>query len=180
VANKQVLASSFYYHASFLMPSDALLAKIVVGVDRFVVKGCLEEGPNQAPDTHAQARQWSPCPGTWGACSEWISLHKCRPCRPKWRPCFCIRSIIPRRHAWKVLMQRAFQRYVPALGPAVFVSTYAPANKAGCSSRHVAYWRAIARLKPHRLLEPGRMSVHQHLQVGAACQQLPHHQTRSP
>jgi hypothetical protein len=29
-ACKQVLASSFYYHASFLMPSDALLAKIVV------------------------------------------------------------------------------------------------------------------------------------------------------
>jgi hypothetical protein len=70
----------------------------------------------------------------------------------------------PRRHAWKVLMQRAFQRYVPALGPAVFVSNYAPANKAGRSSRHVAYWRAIARLKPHRLLEPGRMSAHQHLQ----------------
>ena len=87
----------------------------------------------------------------------------------------------PRRHAWmKVLMQRAFQRYVPALGPAVFVSTYAPANKASRSyrsSRHVAYWRAIARLKPHRLLEPGRMSVHQHLQAGAACQQLSHHTT---
>jgi hypothetical protein len=48
----------------------------------------------------------------------------------------------PRRHAWKVLMQRAFQRYVPALGPAAFVSTYAPANKAGRCSRHVAYWRA--------------------------------------
>jgi hypothetical protein len=42
---KQVLASSFYYHASFLMPSDALLAKIVVSIDRFVAKGCLEEGP---------------------------------------------------------------------------------------------------------------------------------------
>jgi hypothetical protein len=66
----------------------------------------------------------------------------------------------PRRRAWKVLMQRAFQRYVPALGPAVFVSTY----KAGRSSRHVEYWRAITRLKPHRLLEPERMSAHQHLQ----------------
>ncbi len=28
----------------------------------------------------------------------------------------------------------------------------------------MAYWRAIAQLKPHRLLEPGRMSAHQHLQ----------------
>ncbi len=28
----------------------------------------------------------------------------------------------------------------------------------------MAYWRAIAQLKPHRLLEPGRLSAHQHLQ----------------
>ena len=46
----------------------------------------------------------------------------------------------------------------------MFVSTYAPANRAGRSSRHVAYWRAIAQLKPHRLLEPDRVSAHQHLQ----------------
>jgi hypothetical protein len=33
VAKHQVLASSFYYHASFLMPSDALLAMIVASAE---------------------------------------------------------------------------------------------------------------------------------------------------
>ncbi len=64
---KQVLASSFYYHASFLMPSDAsdaLLAKIVVSIDRFVAKGCLEEGPIRPLITliHMSAQQGSGVP----------------------------------------------------------------------------------------------------------------------
>jgi hypothetical protein len=70
----------------------------------------------------------------------------------------------PRRRSWKLLMRRAFERYLPALGPAVLVSSLAAANAPGRSPRHVGYWRAFSQLKPHRLLEPARVSPHQHLQ----------------
>ncbi len=62
-------------------------------------------------------------------------------------------------------MQRAFERCLPALGPAVLVSSLAAANAPGRSPRHVGYWRAFSQLRPHRLREPAaRMSPHQHLQ----------------
>jgi hypothetical protein len=88
---KQVLASSFYYHATFLMPWDALLAKIVKSIDWFVAKGCLEEGPIR-PLIHMPSKAVESLPWDMGGVQrQWISLHKCtRPCRPKWRPCFCI------------------------------------------------------------------------------------------
>jgi hypothetical protein len=146
--------------ACFLMPSDALLAKIVKSIDWFVAKGCLEEGPIR-PLIHMPNKAVESLPWDMGGVQRVDIPAQVQALQAK----VAAMLLHPRRHAWKVLMHRAFQRYVPALGPAVFVSKYAPANKAGrCSSRHVAYWRAIARLKPHRLLEPGRMSAHQHLQ----------------
>ncbi len=60
----------------------------------------------------------------------------------------------PRRHAWKALMRRAFQRYLPGLGPAVLVSALSPACVAGRDPRQVEYWKCFAGLRPHRLLEP--------------------------
>ena len=53
------------------------------------------------------------------------------------------RLLHPRRQAWKPLMRRAFQRYLPALGPAVLVSSLTPAHGVGRSPRHVEYWRAF-------------------------------------
>ncbi len=71
----------------------------------------------------------------------------------------------PRRHAWKALTRRAFQRYLPALGPAVLVSALSPACVAGRDPRQqVEYWKCFAGLRPHRLLEPGSMPLHQQLQ----------------
>ena len=70
----------------------------------------------------------------------------------------------PRRQAWKTLMRRAFQRYLPALGPAVLVSALPPAGGAGRDPRKVEYWRCFAGLHPHRLLEPDSMPLHQQLQ----------------
>ncbi len=100
------------------------------------------------------AGPWSHCLGNLGACSGLMYRLKCRHCMalPRW-----------------------FERYLPALGPAVVSSLTVP-NAPGRSPRHVGYWRAFSQLRPHRLLEPARMSPHcQHLQAGAACQQLPHH-----
>ncbi len=43
---KQVLANSMYFHASFMLPLEALLAKIVDCIDWFVAKGHWEEPPH--------------------------------------------------------------------------------------------------------------------------------------
>ena len=65
----------------------------------------------------------------------------------------------PRRHPWKVLMRRAFQRMVPSLGPAVLVAQQRPALCVGRSSRLVAYWRAFRALGPRRLVPPDQLTA---------------------
>ncbi len=61
---KQVLASSLSFHASFLLPTEALLSDIVDCIlDRFVAKGHWDEGP-VGPLTEAcmcLAEPLSPC-----------------------------------------------------------------------------------------------------------------------
>jgi hypothetical protein len=42
---KQVLASSIYYHASFMLPPEDLLAELVQCNDRFIVQGHWDDGP---------------------------------------------------------------------------------------------------------------------------------------
>jgi hypothetical protein len=127
---KQVLVSSFDYHASFLMPSDALLAKIVKSI---CGQGLPGGGPHPAPDAHAQQGSGVPALLGHGGVQRADIPAQVQALQAK----VAAMLLHPRRHAWKVLVQRAFQRYVPALGP-VFVSNYAPVNKASRSSRHVA------------------------------------------
>jgi hypothetical protein len=52
---KQVLASSLYFHASFLLPAEALLNDIVECIDWFVARGHWDEGP-VGPLTHVPGR----------------------------------------------------------------------------------------------------------------------------
>ncbi len=73
------------------------------------------------------------------------------------------RLLHPCWQAWKPLMRRAFQRYLPAMGPALLVSSLTPAHGVGRSPRRVEYWKAFAQLRPHSLLEPAHMTVHHHL-----------------
>jgi hypothetical protein len=40
-------------------------------------------GQCQALNTHGQGSSGQESMGTWGACSEWINLQKCKLCRPK-------------------------------------------------------------------------------------------------
>ena len=63
----------------------------------------------------------------------------------------------PRRHPWKVLMRRAFERAHPALGPAVLVSQLRPSAGEGRSGRLLAYWRALHALAPARLVQPEQL-----------------------
>ena len=100
----------------------------------------------------------------------------------------------PCRHAWKGLMQRAFQREVPELGPAALVSSRLPVACPGRSPRRLAYWRALHALAPNRLVAPGELTprhvlverlVHNAQVVGARATEpvltaLPHALRRSP
>ncbi len=81
------------------------------------------------------------------------------------------RLLHPCWQAWKPLMQRAFQRYLPALGPAALVRSLSAAHGVGRSPGHVEYWRDFAQLRLHRLLEPAHMTVHHHLRerLAASC-----------
>jgi hypothetical protein len=53
--SKQVLANSMYFHASFMLPSQELLAGPVECIDCFVAKGHWEEAP-QGPLPHTPSR----------------------------------------------------------------------------------------------------------------------------
>ncbi len=57
----------------------------------------------------------------------------------------------PKRHPWKVLMRRAFQRM---LGAAALVSQLQPvASRVGRpAARLMGYWKAFHALQPHRLV----------------------------
>jgi hypothetical protein len=156
---KQVLANSLYFHASFMLPSRELLAEIVECIDRFVAKGHWEEAP-QGPLPHTPSRAVESLPWDLGGLQRADISAQVYALQAK----VAAMLLHPRRHAWKTLMQRAFQRYLPALGPAVLVSALSPACTAGRDPRQVEYWKCFAGLRPHRLLEPGSMPLHQQLQ----------------
>jgi hypothetical protein len=102
---KQVLANSLYFHASFMLPSQELLAEIVECIDRFVAKGHWEEAP-QGPLSHtpSSAAEYLPCPGTWVDYSGQISLHRCIPYRRRWQLCSCIPAATPGRTPSQTMM----------------------------------------------------------------------------
>jgi hypothetical protein len=59
----------------------------------------------------------------------------------------------PKRHPWKVLMRRAFQRMLPNLGAAALVSQLQPVASVGRPARLMpGYWKAFHALQPHRLV----------------------------
>jgi hypothetical protein len=156
---KQVLANSLYFHASFMLPSQELLAEIVECIDRFVARGHWEEAP-QGPLPHTPSRAVESLPWDLGGLQRADIPAQVYALQAK----VAAMLLHPRRHAWKTLMRRAFQRYLPALGPAVLVSALPPACAAGRDPRQVEYWKCFAGLRPHRLLEPGSMPLHQQLQ----------------
>ena len=155
---KQVLANSLYFHASFMLPSKALLVEIVDCIDRFVARGHWEEGP-VGPMPHIPSRAVESLPWDMGGVQRADISAQVHALQAK----VAAMLLHPRRQAWKTLMRRAFQRYLPALGPAVLVSALLPACAAGRNPRHVGYWKSFAKLRPHRLLQPGCMPLHQQL-----------------
>jgi hypothetical protein len=152
---KQVLASSLYFHASFVSPPQPLLSQLVDCIDRFVVRGLLVEG-EVPPLRNVPCAAVESLPFELGGLQradvplQIVALHAK----------VAAMMVHPRRHPWKVLMRRAFERQVPGLGPAVLVSQLRPGMHVGRSQRLVGYWRALRALAPHRSVEPGELSVH--------------------
>jgi hypothetical protein len=149
------------FHASFLLlPSDTLLADIVScwfrSIGLWPLGACMRAMWARLPA--CPAGLWSHCLGNSGACSGLMYLLKRRHCMPRWRLCSCIPVDVT---SWQLLMRRAFERYLPALGSAVW---RLPTHRAEAPIMHVGYWRAFSQLRPQRLLEPARVSTHQHLQ----------------
>jgi hypothetical protein len=187
---KQVLASSLYYHATFDCPPPEVLQQIVECVDSFVEFGrWIEPGEaglvRRVPSAAVESLDYGlgglrrpDIPAQVMALHAKVAAMLLHPCR----------------HAWKGLMQRAFQREVPELGPAALVSTRLPVACPGRSPRRLAYWRALHALAPNRLVAPGELTprhvlverlVHNAQVVGARATEpvltaLPHALRRSP
>ena len=148
---KQVLASSLYYHATFVPPPDDVLEAIVACIDQFVGFGRLVE-PGEAggvlrsfPSAAVES-----LPHELGGLlradipAQVMALHGK----------VAAMLLHPQRHPWKVLMRGAFERAHPALGPAVLVSQLRPVAGPDRPVRLMAYWKGLHALAPCRTVQP--------------------------
>ena len=106
---KQVLASSLYFHASFLLPSEAQLKAVVACIDRFVALGCLVEGP-VGPLAHLPGQAVESLPWDMGGLQRADVHAQVQALQAK----VAAMLLHPRRRSWKPLLRRAFERYVRA------------------------------------------------------------------
>ena len=164
---KQVLASSIYYHASFMLPPADLLAELVQCIDRFVVQGHWDDGPvpplPNVPSVTVECLPWEA--GGLNRVDVAAQMHGLQ-------AKVAALLLHPRRHTWKVLMRAALARQVPGLGHAALVSQLQPRCTNGRLLRHVDYWKALRKLRPHRSLPAGELpGLHAlHEQMASNCQ----------
>ena len=149
---KQVLASSLYYHASFVPPPADKLDGIIRLIDHFVANGRVLEGEDGvAPMRKVPSAAVGTLPPELGGLGRADILAQCLALHAK----VAALLLHPRRHPWKVLMRRAFERWKPDLGVAALVSTLMPvADGTGDYTRHMAYWKGLHALSPFRLVAP--------------------------
>jgi len=145
---KQVLANTFSYHATFVAPPWDMLQQVVEIIDLFVVMGRVMEADQapplrQVPSAAVESLPWA----LGGLRRADIPAHSMA-----LNAKVAAALLHPRRHPWKVLMRRAFQRMVPRLGVAALVSQLRPVACAGRPARLMGYWKAFYALQPHRLV----------------------------
>jgi hypothetical protein len=135
---KQVLASSLYFHVSFMAPPDDLLDQLVQCIDRFVVQGHWAEGPEpplpRVPGLAVECLPWEA-----GGLNRVDVAGQVQALQAK----VAALLLHPRRHPWKALMRAAFSKQVPGLGPAVLLIQLAPCCCSGRLPQYVGYWRAF-------------------------------------
>ncbi len=154
---KQVLASSLFYHATFVAPPGDVLDQVVQCVDQFVGFGRLVEDGEGCSGLQR---------GFPSAAVESLPFELGGLCRADipaqimaLQAKVAAMLLHPQRHPWKVLMRRAFVRAHPALGPALLVSQLHPVAAPGRSARLLSYWRALHALAPSRLVRPEQLSA---------------------
>ena len=158
---KQVLASTLYYHATFVPPPPGVLQQIVECVDRFVEFGRLLEHGTAVPLRKVPSAAVESLPAALGGLrradvpAQVMALHAK----------VAAALLHPRQHPWKRLMRRAFERLAPGLGPAALVSTMVRPSLVGAArgagfGRLVAYWSALKAMQPHRLVAPELLPAH--------------------
>lgn len=151
---KQVLASSVYFHASFVQPPAHLLDHIVGAVNHYVTAGKLAEGP-VPPLRHVPCAAVESLPRRDGGLARADIPAQVTALQAK----VAAMLVHPRRHSWKVFMRSAWQRAFPGEGEGVLVSRRLPARRGSLSARHLGYWRAFHALRPHRVVQPGQLST---------------------
>jgi hypothetical protein len=152
---KQVMANTFCYHATFVAPPAEVLQQVVECIDSFVVLGRLLELGEAPPLRHVPSAAVESLPWSLGGLrradipAQTMALHA------------KVAALLlhPKRHPWKVLMRRAFQRMLPGLGVAALVSQLHPVAGVGRPSRLMGYWKALYALRPHRLVAAADLPV---------------------
>ena len=152
---KSVLASTLWYHATFVQPPADVLRHMVNAVNHFVATGALVEelGPvrGRPPGGAIEA-----LPRQHGGLGRVQINHQIAALQAK----VAAMATHPRRHPWKQLYSAALSRAHPSLGLAALVSRRrpSPGSGAGLTSRQLGYWRSLASLKPFRCVLPGRLT----------------------
>lgn len=154
---KQVLASTLSYHATFLPPPPALLAKITRVLSGYVLRGQLvEEGGS--PLRGRPSKLVMSLPVDMGG----IALVDLEAHTQALRAKVLAMLLHPKWLPWKALMASSFSRAFPGLGLAVCVQ-HSPTGRLPTvlTARHGAYLQAFRQLGIHRRVLHGNMTKEQ-------------------
>lgn len=151
---KQVLAAKVTYHTTFVPAPRAsrLLGRIAGIISAFVAGGSLaEEAPPGGAGLSFPALRRAALPWQEGGVGLADPIAQADCLRAK----VAARLVQPGQHPWKLLMQARWECLLPALGPAVLVSSLQADGRLAAfkllGERHTAYIHGFQRTMPHRL-----------------------------
>jgi exonuclease III len=156
---KSVVASSLYYHATFVPMSAHHCKQICATIDKFIMVGALIEGESP-PRGWAPGRMVEALPKEEGGLGR-VDVHtQVTALQAK----IAARLLHPQPFPWKDWMAHAFQRSHPTLGVKVMVSRKQPQardlpGQPSLGQRRLAYWKALHQLQPFRFVPPTHLTA---------------------
>ena len=156
---KSVVASSLYYHATFVPMPAQHTSQICSAIDRFIAVGALIEG--EAPVRGSPpGKLVEALPKEDGGLGRVDVPIQVTALQAK----IAARLLHPKPHPWKSWMSHAFQRAHPDLGVKVMVSRKQPCAGAApggavLGTRRLAYWKAMHQLQPFRFVQPSHLTA---------------------
>lgn len=153
---KAVLASTVYYHATFVQPPPDALQRIEAAINHYIAGAALSEDVGRLQGK-PPGKLIEALPKLEGGLGRVCVRTQITALQAK----VATMLLHPRRHPWKVLMSAAFQRALPGLGSAALVSRCKPHQGAGgaLGLRRLAYWQAFSALQSYRCVPPGRLTT---------------------